>query len=322
LEKRLGRHAVEIREVRIERVLIAYDRDDAGDRAAERLAARLIAERIECWRIQFPKGMDANDYALKLAPAAKSLELAIRKALWMGKGGQPVPAAPEAVSVEPAAYTEPTPSACKEESVEPLAASPVPAPPAPEPAAEVKDAEVVFRFGEGEPARRYRVRGLGKNASHELLKVNLLAAAGEAFYVDTLDLYAARSRASYITQAAVELKLAEEIVKADLGRVLMQLEALQEERIRKALEPAPAEGVRMTPDEREAALALLRSPDLPARILADFETCGIVGERTNKLVGYLATVSRKLDNPLAVVIQSSSDLPRDPRAIGYLETAP
>jgi DNA primase catalytic core len=295
-------HLAAFRRYGTERVLIAYDRDDAGDRAAEKLAARLIAEGIECWRIQFPKGMDANDYALKLAPAPKSLELAIRKALWMGKGELPAPAAREAVSVEPIASTEPTPFACKEESIDPLAASPVPPPPAPAPAAEVKDTEVVFRFGE----RRYRVRGLGKNASHELLKVNLLAAAGEAFYLDTLDLYAARARAAYITQAAVELRLAEEIIKADLGRVLMQLEALQEERIRKALEPSPVEAVRMTADEREAALALLRSPDLPARILADFEACGIVGERTNKLVGYLAAVSRKLDNPLAVVIQSSS----------------
>lgn len=31
-----------------------------------------------------------------------------------------------------------------------------------------------------------------------------------------------------------------------------------------------------------------------------------MGERTNKLVGYLAAVSRKLDRPLAIVVQSSS----------------
>jgi len=43
-----------------QRVLIAYDRDDAGERAAARLAEQLIAEGLECWRIQFPHGMDAN----------------------------------------------------------------------------------------------------------------------------------------------------------------------------------------------------------------------------------------------------------------------
>ena len=42
------------------------------------------------------------------------------------------------------------------------------------------------------------------------------------------------------------------------------------------------------------------------RILEDFGKCGVVGEETNKLVGYLAAVSRKMEEPLAVVIQSSS----------------
>ena len=54
-------------------MLIAYDRDEAGDRAAEKLDAQLIAAGLDCYRIQFPKGMDANEYALKVTPAAKSL---------------------------------------------------------------------------------------------------------------------------------------------------------------------------------------------------------------------------------------------------------
>jgi DNA primase len=53
-----------------ERVLIAYDRDDAGERAADKLAQQLIAEGIECWRIQFPHRMDANEYALKVTLAS------------------------------------------------------------------------------------------------------------------------------------------------------------------------------------------------------------------------------------------------------------
>ena len=72
-----------------QRVLIAYDRDEAGERAAEKLADQLMAAGIECYRIQFPKGMDANSYALKLQPATKSLGLVIRKALWLGKGQAP-----------------------------------------------------------------------------------------------------------------------------------------------------------------------------------------------------------------------------------------
>jgi len=45
---------------------------------------------------------------------------------------------------------------------------------------------------------------------------------------------------------------------------------------------------------------------LLARIQNDFTRCGVVGEATNKLVGYLAVVSRKLEAPLAITIQLTS----------------
>jgi DNA primase len=98
-----------------QRVLIAYDRDEAGERAAEKLAEKLIAEGLECYRIQFPKGMDANEYALKLQPAEKSLGLVIRKAVWLGKGppppeapGQRVEGSPIAAEITPLAASAPT----------------------------------------------------------------------------------------------------------------------------------------------------------------------------------------------------------------------
>jgi DNA primase len=50
----------------------------------------------------------------------------------------------------------------------------------------------------------------------------------------------------------------------------------------------------------------LKDPHLLDRILADFTRCGVVGEETNKLIGYLAATSRKLAAPLAVMVQSSS----------------
>jgi hypothetical protein len=42
------------------------------------------------------------------------------------------------------------------------------------------------------------------------------------------------------------------------------------------------------------------------RILSDFARCGVVGEEANKQVAYLAAVSRKLEKPLAVMVQSAS----------------
>jgi DNA primase len=302
-----------------QRVLIAYDRDEAGERGAGKVAERLTTHGIECFRVQFPKGMDANEYAQKVQPAAKSLGLLIRKAAWLGKGQAPMPpdSAPVAMTAAakdetPAPQTEarapasgngpgvPSLAAAVPDAVA-LPASPVPALAADDVPCEVKDNEITLTIGD----RRYRVRGLAKNLSFELLKVNLLAARGESFYVDTLDLYSAKQRQSYITHAALELQVRDDILKADLGRVLMRLEALQEAAVAKTLATEPT-GPRMSEAERDAALALLQSPDLAGQILADFAACGLVGEETNKLVGYLAAVSRKLDRPLGVVIQSSS----------------
>src|ERR1019366_2356502 len=62
----------------------------------------------------------------------------------------------------------------------------------------------------------------------------------------------------------------------------------------------------MNEAEQIEALALLKSPELLARIVADFDACGLVGEATNKLAGYLAATSRKLDAPLAILVQSST----------------
>ena len=306
-----------------ERVLIAFDRDEAGERGAAKVSELLMAAGIECYRIQFPKGMDANEYALKVSPASHSLGLVIRKAVWLGKGAAPAkpssePITTETMHQEKFAHDQPAPLAdmpsistlaaepATEEKSAPLPASPAPPSAPPDVPCIVTGNEILITFGQGQDARRYRVRGLAKTPAFDSLKVNLLASLGERFYVDTLDLYSAKQRGSYLTQAAVELHLKEEILKADLGRVLLRLEQLQQDAITKTLQPALPAAAQMEEAERDAALALLKAPDLIARILADFASCGLVGEEINKLVGYLAAVSRKLDRPLGVVIQSSS----------------
>ena len=152
------------------------------------------------------------------------------------------------------------------------------------------------------------MRGLAKNLAVNILKINLLVGVGQgeraAFHVDTLDFYNAKQRHHYIAEASRETGLDERILKSDLARLLVALEGVQDQTIEAALQPEPL--AQMADAERDAALAWLKAPDLPARLLADFATCGLIGEDTNKLVGYLAVVSRKLTRPLGIVIQSSS----------------
>jgi len=325
------------------RIYIAYDRDDAGEQASEKLAEELMAMGIECYRVQFPKGMDANDFALKVAPATKSLGILLSKAAWLGRGQRPA----VAVTVsEPEIIEEK--NAAKEKSAEPVPAALPVVPMEQEEPAEEKisesieantEAEADFSLAAEPPIvalptgsvvpvrdvrvevngeivhvslgeRRYRILGLAKNTAPGVLRVNLMATATNArgetrLHVDTLDLYAARLRAIFAKQAAKELGHKEESIERDLATLVLKLEDVQHEWIEKTLKPQE-EKIEMTAEEKSAALELLRDPQLLERILADFERCGVVGEETNKLVSYLAVVSRHLEAPLAVLVQSSS----------------
>jgi DNA primase len=326
-------HEAAFRKHRTQKVYLAYDRDKAGDRAAERDAERLQAVGIECLRILFPPGQDANEYALKVTPAAKSLRALLSGATWLGKG-RAVAASPDS-SRDEKPSTVPSSSlaakvSCSEEAkasepadVEESAAKGKKVPGTP---VEVRTSGGYERSECADSAKRksglsltqsgddhlidiadrsYRVRGLAKNASFEVLKVNLRLWHAERFYLDTLDFYRAKERAHFVASAAAETLLDPDLIKRDLGKVLLALEALQEARLKAEMEPQTPK-IEIADDERKAALDLLKSPDLFARILSDFGQCGIVGEATNLLTGYLAAVSRKLDKPLAIIIQSTS----------------
>jgi DNA primase catalytic core len=313
----------------VERILIAYDRDEAGDKAAEKLAVKLNAEGLDAYRILFPKGMDANEYALKVGPAEKSLGVAIRAAQWLGKG-QPKPL--RSVGVEPAVLTvnsvqdhapAPVPPLVAEDAAKSestlatpaeiaLPAQVIPEAPAsstiPQTKALGHECEYAVTFG----PRRYRVRGLEKNLAYDVLKVNVLASApaldaqGDAVYIDTLDLYQARQRAAFVAAATTELGVGEAVIKADIGKLLLALEGEQEKLITAARTPKAPSAMILDESARAQALQVLKSPDLIERIAQDFSRAGVVGERSNVLVGYLAALSRKLDRPLALLIQSTS----------------
>jgi hypothetical protein len=137
-------------------------------------------------------------------------------------------------------------------------------------------------------------------------KINdILVSKGDAVHVDTFDLYNARCRASFVKLAAAEVAVDAEVIKKDVGRVLLKLEELQDQQIADALTPRDR-ARKLSDRDHDAALELLKDPNLLQRITADFDACGVVGEETNRLAGYLAATSRKLDKPLAVLIQSSS----------------
>ena len=302
----------------VKKVLIAYDRDEAGDKAAKKLAQELAAEGLSCFRVQFPKGMDANEYAQKVTPAEQSLGVALRNAEWLAGVTKRAAVAPPAAASAPAAsppvantpkVSEKLPSELPSLVAVRAAPETLPAPEAdalpaaaPSPANKNATDELVLTYGD----RRWRIRGLAKNTAPGVMKVNLFVSReGAGFHVDTLEIYSARQRQHFVELGAQELALEPRILKRDLGEVLLRLELEQEKRLSEVVAPK-TKTPKLTDEEKAAALELLKSPRLVERILEDFDRAGIVGERTNKLVGYLAATSRHLERPLAVVIQSSS----------------
>jgi DNA primase len=327
-----------LKDAGIGRVLIAFDRDEAGDRGATALADRLGGDGVECFRVLFPAGQDANSFACGVGEPAGALAQLLREAVWIGAGEPAARPAPAPVEPEskpagdppPPAPIEPErggaraqleqqgdtegereqgdlPSAAEAaRSVSSPPSSPVPRPPGAQPVVKLDGDELRVEIED----RRWRIRGLGKASSFELLRVNVLVARshprrGEVFHVDSLDLYSARARGVFARQAGEELGVAEELVARDLGRVLLTCEEHAERAVREAQAPREPE-VQLSEPERERALGLLKDPALVERIVVDFERVGMVGEKENCLIGYLAAVSRKLDRPLAVIVQSTS----------------
>jgi len=276
-------HLVALQHHQVKTVYIAYDRDDAGDNAADKLAGMLTEHGITCYRVIFPKGMDANDFLVASGNPKKSLDLLLEQAQLLNvvasvnAGINVLGSGVDKVSEDIPYQTLP-------------------------------NGELLLTFG----SREWRLKGVEKNLSATSMKIHAQVRDNNngAFHVDQLELYQAKARSLFIRQACGELALDESVIKRDLGRILLLLERLQDKAIQDSINGSVNHGcggvVELDTEQQASALELLRSPDLISRIADDLASCGVVGERNNLLAGYLAAVSRKLDKPLAVLIQSSS----------------
>jgi DNA primase catalytic core len=156
-------------------------------------------------------------------------------------------------------------------------------------------------FTVGYDTRHYEIKGIQRSVTQ--LKVTVKASVktdGNApFELTTIDLYSSRSRIYFAKLCAALFDATEELIKEDIGKLLSRVESFTPKNKKQDThEP--------TESEKTAAMGFLTNPDMFKEILTDLETTGIIGEETNKLIGYLAAVSRKLDDPLSVLIQSRS----------------
>jgi hypothetical protein len=156
----------------------------------------------------------------------------------------------------------------------------------------------VFSIGE----LSYRVGGV-RQLFVTSLKVNIRASCDGSSYYDSLDLYAAKARTGFSQALARTFGTELARVEKDLVLILEHLEHERDEALRMGNKKAAVE---ISSADRELGLSLLRDPQLFERIVDDMSSLGYVGEDLNKQLVYLAASSRKLDDPISVLILSQS----------------
>ncbi len=147
--------------------------------------------------------------------------------------------------------------------------------------------------------RRYEVRGLDKGSRR--LKATVRVEHAGKIHVDTLDFYSAKARKNLCMDLARLFEESAGTIETDVSRLMATCEQHDPGKAKDASEQPV-----MTEEERKEAEEFGASSDLLKNILADFESYGLIGEEANKLLCYIASISRKMPCPLSVLILSSS----------------
>jgi 5S rRNA maturation endonuclease (ribonuclease M5)/energy-coupling factor transporter ATP-binding protein EcfA2 len=267
-------------ESRAREVVLLLDADEAGRAAAPKFTAQLQERGIEARAVWLP-AKDAAEFVAKGGTLAEVQSL-MSQAPSLPDGGATLLSSLVAAG-PPEAAKEETDGAANTPPLETL-----------------PDGARRVAFG----SREYRVRGLSP-VGLERLKVNLRLSVGPRFHLDTLDLYQARARHNFAQTGAKLCGVNEAQLNADLLALIEGLEAARLA-MRKSEPAEVAAGAAMSETERQAALSFLKDPRLCERIVEDFRRCGLVGERATVLTAYLGAVSRKLNEPLALLIVARS----------------
>jgi hypothetical protein len=156
----------------------------------------------------------------------------------------------------------------------------------------------VFSIGDLE----YRLGGV-KPLFVTSLRVTVRVHNGERSYYDGLDVYIARNRSAFAQAIQRNLGSEPARVERDLVRILEYLEKIRDASL---IHKNKDESEKMSASEKEAGMELLRDPLLFERVCEDISTLGYVGEDLNKQLLYVCASSRKLDDPISVLILSQS----------------
>jgi len=259
----------------VKRVVLALDGDASGRKATDALKEKLSAAGIAVRVMPYPPGIkDANE--LLVSRNGDSGE-AFRQVL---DAAEPRPTPPAPVAPPVAAVSS---SPLTEKAV---------------PVAAATDGPLLLSRGGLTYHARVQSTLLGR------LRVTVKVTRGEVFHVDTLDLYASRSRAEFARRVAKAFGVEASAAETALLALVVEAEKTSGEEKPGAAASGPPP---MTDAERAEAMTFLLRPDLLDQVARDIDALGYVGEGVTMRLLYLIAVSRKLDNEqLSAIVLSSS----------------
>ena len=242
-------------------IYICFDRDDAGEQGAERIAGQLKEKNIETYIVKLPQV--SSDGKTDVNIFFYSEDTSVFEHLLKEANPRTSIRSERLIKQETRHY-------------------------------EKTDSGFVVQYGE----RKYEAKGITREGAK--LKATIKAINDKRFHLDTVGLYSDRSRRYFAKACAVLYSEKESLILDDITKLIDLSEKWKPE----DKENTPAD--QMTKTEEDEALEFLKDPSFFNRILEDFETIGLTGEEANKLMGYIAATSRKLDEPLSVLVQSRS----------------
>ena len=265
-------HLSLLKDERVKLVTIAFDNDEAGRSSAEKLRERLIVEGFPVKVIYPSESKDWNEFLTLNKDKTGDAE---HRGPVLSRQGE------------------------KKEVLELLNSAEVLYPKGISPDFTVRKEKGKYLFIASEIS--YRLLGV-KELFVSNLRVNIRAEKGEMSFIDNSDLYSARSRTSFSLHLSRLFDVESKRIEKDLIRIV---EYLEDERD-KSLSSGEEAEYQLTESEIELGMEFLTSENLFDRIVQDTELLGYVGEEINKILIYLAASSRKLDDPISVIVMSES----------------
>ncbi|MFC1617466.1 CHC2 zinc finger domain-containing protein [Candidatus Margulisiibacteriota bacterium] len=150
----------------------------------------------------------------------------------------------------------------------------------------------------------FQVKHLEKKGARLNVTIKADIPDSNKFILDTFNLYSERDRIKLIDKAAELLSFNRDEIQDDFLNWIPIIEKKVQSDI--GTEAQSENVIQLNPEEEKEALEFLKSPNLLDQIVKDYEDAGYIGEEINKKIAYLVMTSRKMKNPLSLVIMSNS----------------